>query len=66
MQRKSASAGRIGTLPVGRLGLLNMGDEYCMKLDKLARKWKCETLSEAAIEVLRDAIDKELENEFQS
>lgn len=27
-------------------------------LDKLARKWGCETLSEAAEEILRDALEE--------
>ena len=49
-----------GTLPRGRLGTAQLGKEYIIKLDKLARKWGCETLGEAALELLKDAIDEEL------
>jgi len=49
-----------GLLPKGRMSVNALGPEYAIKLDKLARKWGCETLSEAAMEVLKDAIDEEL------
>jgi hypothetical protein len=50
-----------GLLPKGRISINDLGTEYAIKLDKLARKWGCETLSEAAMEVLKDAVDDELE-----
>jgi len=40
----------------------HLGEEYIIKLDKLARKWGCETLGEAGIELLKDAIDEELKD----
>ena len=49
-----------GLLPKGRMSVNAIGPEYAIKLDKLARKWGCETLSEAAMEVLKDAVDEEL------
>ena len=49
-----------GTLPRGRLSTARLDKEYIIKLDKLARKWGCETLGEAGIELLKDAIDEEL------
>lgn len=49
-----------GTLPRGRLSTAQLGKEYIIKLDKLARKWGCETIGEAALELLKDAIDEEL------
>lgn len=52
-----------GTLPAGRLSVAALGREYAVKLDRLARKWSCETLSEAAIELLKDAIEEELRKE---
>lgn len=53
-----------GTLPRGRLSAAALGQEYAVKLDRLARKWGCETLGEAAIELLKDAIDEELSKEM--
>lgn len=49
-----------GTLPIGRLSVAALGPEYAVKLDRLARKWGCETLGEAGMELLKDAIDEEL------
>lgn len=49
-----------GLLPKGRMSVNALAPEYAIKLDKLARKWGCETLAEAAMEVLRDAIDEEV------
>jgi hypothetical protein len=41
-------------------GRINMGEafthEELMTLDRLAAKWGCETLSEAALEILKDAL----------
>jgi len=50
-----------GLLPKGRISVNALAPEYAIKLDKLARKWGCDTLSEAAIELMKDAIDEELE-----
>ena len=49
-----------GTLPRGKLSVAQLDKNYIIKLDKLARRWKCETLAEAALELLKDAIDEEL------
>lgn len=49
-----------GTMPKGRISMAALGPEYVVKLDRLARKWGCETLSEAGIELLKDAIDEEV------
>lgn len=49
-----------GLLPAGRTSMSGLGKEYKIKLDKLARKWGCSTLGEAAHELLKDAIDEEL------
>lgn len=49
-----------GAIPRGRLSVADLGPEYVVKLDMLARKWGCETLSEAGIELLKDAIDEEV------
>lgn len=54
-----------GTLPRGILGVGKLGVEYIIKLDRLARMWGCETLSEAALELLKDAIDEELKDDIQ-
>lgn len=53
-----------GTLPRGRLSIAALGSEYAVKLDRLAQKWGCETLGEAAIELLKDAIDEELRKQM--
>lgn len=53
-----------GMLPKGRLSVTALGLEYSVKLDRLARKWGCETLGEAGIELLKDAIDEELRKEM--
>ena len=41
-------------------GRINMGEafthEELMTLDRLAAKWGCDTLSEAALEILKDAL----------
>lgn len=50
-----------GVLPRGRLNISALEKEYTIKLDRLARKWGCETLSEAALEILKDGIDEEVE-----
>jgi hypothetical protein len=43
-----------------RLGRFNLGatltHEELMTLDRLAAKWGCDTLSEAALEILKDAL----------
>lgn len=48
-----------GLLPLGRTSWeKSMSIEQLAKLDKLARKWECETLSEAAIEIVRDHLEE--------
>ena len=54
-----------GLLPRGRLSLVGLGREYSIKLDRLARVWGCETLAEAAVELLKDSIDEELGDDIQ-
>lgn len=49
-----------GTLPRGKLCVGDLEEEYIIKLDRLARRWGCQTLGEAAVELLKDAIDEEL------
>lgn len=46
-------------LPAGQFGLLtNLEQRQLVVLDNLAIKWGCETLSEAALEILRDALEE--------
>lgn len=46
-------------LPLGKFGLKeNLTYEQLLKLDDLARKWGCGTRGEAAIEILRDALEE--------
>jgi len=52
-----------GMLRRGKTSLGHLGEEYLVKLDKLARLWGCETLSEAAMEILKDGIDDELKKD---
>lgn len=49
-----------GMLPKGSFCLGALGEEYTVKLDRLARRWGCETLGEAALELLKDAVDEEM------
>jgi hypothetical protein len=48
-----------GLLPLGRVNLqASLTIDQLVKLDRLARKWECDNLSEAAIEILRDVIEE--------
>jgi len=42
-----------------RLSVSDLEPEYIAKLDRLALTWRCETLGEAMLELLCDAIDVE-------
>lgn len=46
-------------LPVGVFGLLtDLTPEQAKKLEDMAIKWQCETLAEAALEILRDGLEE--------
>jgi hypothetical protein len=45
----------------GKLGIKeHLSQEQKRKLEKMAREWGCETLAEAALEILRDALEEPL------
>lgn len=50
----------IGTVkPLGKIGLKDhLTQDQKRRLDALATKWECETLAEAALEILRDALEE--------
>lgn len=58
---RNKSLSQMGLLPKGKVTISGLGMEYAIKLDRLARKWGCETLGEAALELIRDGVDAELE-----
>ena len=49
---------KLGLLPFGQVAIGRLSMDQAIFLDKLARKWGCETLSEAAEEILRDALEE--------
>lgn len=50
----------MGTVkPLGKIGLKDhLTQDQKRRLDVLATKWECETLAEAALEILRDALEE--------
>lgn len=51
---------RIASLPFGRVAIgRRLSVSQIVKLDKLARKWGCDNLGDAAIEILRDYLDEQ-------
>lgn len=50
-----------GLLPLGRISFsTSLSKEQIAALDRLARKWGCATLAEAALEILRDGLEETL------
>ena len=49
---------RLATLPLGSVSINRLSADQVVALDRLARKWGCKTLAEAAEEILRDALEE--------
>jgi hypothetical protein len=46
-------------MPIGKMGVKNgLTWQQKRRLQSLAEKWECETLSEAALEILRDHLEE--------
>lgn len=52
-----------GRVAVGKLKLSHLTKAQREALERMAVEWKCDTLAEAAMEVLRDALEDALEDE---